>query len=86
MNTEEAKRFFKPITDKWHDVEIRTGEFGEPRIYDPLINLNFTLESILDIFTLDGCIDEIDSLIRNGREFMNIKFSSPDGVRPDLAF
>lgn len=86
MNIEEAKRFFKPITDKWHDVEIRTGEFGEPRIYDPLINLNFTLESILDIFTLDGCIDEIDSLICNGREFMNIKFPTPEGDRPDLAF
>ncbi len=86
MNIEEARKFFKPLTDKWHDLEIRTGEFGEPRIYDPLIDLNFTLESILDIFTLDGCIDEIDSLIRNGREYMNIKFSSPDGVRPDLAF
>lgn len=86
MNTEEAKRLFKPITDKWHDVEIRTGEFGEPRIYDPLINLNFTLESILDIFTLDGCIEEMDLLIRNGREFMNIKFPSPEGDRPDLAF
>ena len=86
MNIEEAKRLFKPITGKWHDVEIRTGEFGEPRICDPLINLNFTLESILDIFTLDGCIDEIDSLIRNGREFMNIKFPTPEGDRPNLAF
>lgn len=86
MNTEEAKRIFKPLIEKWHDLEIRTGEFGEPRIYDPLINLNFTLESILDIFTLDACIEEMDSLIRNGREFMNIKFPSPEEDRPDLAF
>lgn len=86
MNIEEAKRLFKPITDKWHDVEIITGEFGEPRIHDPLIDLNFTLESILDIFTLDDCIKEMDSLIRNGREFMNIKYFPPEGNVPDLAF
>ena len=76
MNIEEAKRFFKPITDKWHDVEIITGEFGEPRLYDSLTDCNITLESALDIFTLDACIEEMDSLIRNGREFMNMKFFS----------
>lgn len=86
MNIEEAKRLCKPLTDKWHDLEIIIGEFGEPRIHDPLIDLNFTLESILDIFTLDECIEEIDSLIRYGREYMNLKFSSPEGDRPDLAF
>ena len=85
MNTEEAKRILKPLIEKWHDLEIRTGEFGEPRIYDPLINLNFTLESILDIFTLDACIEELDSLICNGREFMNIKYFPPEGNIPDLA-
>ena len=76
MNIEEAKNFFKSLTDKWHDLEIRTGEFGEPRLYDPLTDCNITLESALDIFTLDACIEEMDSLIRNGREFMNMKFFS----------
>lgn len=86
MNTEEAKKLFKSLIDKWHDLEIRTGEFGEPRIYDPLIDLNITLESILDIFTLDACVEEVDSLIRNGREFMNIKFFPSEGDVPELAF
>ena len=86
MNTEEAKRLFKPITDKWHGVEIKTGEFGEPRIHDPLIDLNITLESALDIFPIDACIEEMVSLIRNGREYMNIKFPSSEEDRPDLAF
>ena len=86
MNTEEAKRLFKPITDKWHGVEIKTGEFGEPRIHDPLIDLNITLESALDIFPIDACIEEMDSLIRNGREFMNIKYFPPEGDIPELAF
>lgn len=76
MNIEEVRRLFKPLTDKWHDVEIIIGESGEPRLYDPLINLNVTLEAVLDIFTLEGCIEEMDSLICNGRKFMNIKFPS----------
>ena len=86
MNTEEAKRLFKSLTDKWQYVEIIIGEFGEPRLHDPLIDLNISLEAILDMFTLDDCIKEMDSFIRNGREFMNIKFPSSEGDRQDLAF
>ena len=84
MNTEEAKRLFKSLTDKWQYVEIIIGEFGEPRLYDPLIDLNISLEAVLDMFTLDDCIKEMDLFIRNGREFMNIKFFPPEGNIPDL--
>ncbi len=80
MNIEEARSVFKPLTDKWHDVEIIIGESGEPRLYDPLINLNFSIEAILDVFTLERCIEEMDSMIRNGREYMNIKFPSEGNI------